>query len=102
MPKVFITASLTGGLQTKAANPNLPEQPHEIAKAAYDAYNEGGKQGLHKIINFYSSVIFKSIFLAICSPLFTEILTAGCVIPILRAASVALRPDSFIASFRGI
>jgi 3-keto-5-aminohexanoate cleavage enzyme len=41
MPKVFITASLTGGLQTKAANPNLPEQPDEIAKAAYDAYNEG-------------------------------------------------------------
>jgi 3-keto-5-aminohexanoate cleavage enzyme len=41
MPKVFITVSLTGGLQTKAANPNLPEQPDEIAKAAYDAYNEG-------------------------------------------------------------
>jgi len=41
MPKIFITAALTGGNQKKAANPNLPEQPDEIAKDAYDCYNEG-------------------------------------------------------------
>jgi len=41
MPKIFITAALTGGLIRKSANPNLPEQPDEIAKAAYDCYNEG-------------------------------------------------------------
>ena len=41
MPKIFITAALTGGLIKKSANPNLPEQPDEIAKAAYDCYNEG-------------------------------------------------------------
>ena len=39
MPKVFITAAMTGGNQK--TNPNLPEQPDEIAKAAYDCYNEG-------------------------------------------------------------
>jgi 3-keto-5-aminohexanoate cleavage enzyme len=41
MPKIFITAALTGGLIRKSANPNLPEQPDEIAKAAHDCYNEG-------------------------------------------------------------
>ncbi|MDB9823225.1 3-keto-5-aminohexanoate cleavage protein [Deltaproteobacteria bacterium] len=41
MRKVIITVSLTGGVQTKAANPNLPEQPDEIAKDAYDCFNEG-------------------------------------------------------------
>ena len=41
MRKVIITASLTGGVQTKEANPNLPEQPDEIAGAAYDCLNEG-------------------------------------------------------------
>ena len=41
MRKVIITASLTGGVQTKEANPNLPEQPLEIAKAAYECLNEG-------------------------------------------------------------
>ena len=41
MPKIFITAAMTGGNQKKAANPNLPEQPDEIAKDAYDCYNEG-------------------------------------------------------------
>jgi len=39
--KVIITAALTGAFQGKEANPNLPEQPHEIAQAAYDAYNAG-------------------------------------------------------------
>lgn len=38
---VIITAALTGGIQTKSANPNLPEQPAEIAQAAYECYNEG-------------------------------------------------------------
>lgn len=41
MPKIFITAATTGGNQKKASNPNLPEQPDEIAKDAYDCYNEG-------------------------------------------------------------
>lgn len=39
--KVIITAALTGAFHGKEANPNLPEQPHEIAQAAYDAYNAG-------------------------------------------------------------
>lgn len=41
MRKVIITVSLTGGVQTKEANPNLPEQPDEIARDAYDCFNEG-------------------------------------------------------------
>ena len=41
MRKVIITVSLTGGIQTKEANPNLPEQPDEIARDAYDCFNEG-------------------------------------------------------------
>lgn len=41
MRKVIVTVSLTGGVQTKAANPNLPEQPDEIAADAYACYNEG-------------------------------------------------------------
>ena len=38
---VIITAALTGGIPTKAMNPALPEQPHEIIQAAYECYNEG-------------------------------------------------------------
>jgi 3-keto-5-aminohexanoate cleavage enzyme len=41
MRKVILTCSLTGGVQTKAANPALPEQPDEIAQQAYECYNEG-------------------------------------------------------------
>jgi 3-keto-5-aminohexanoate cleavage enzyme len=41
MRKVIVTCSLTGGVQTKSANPNLPEQPDEIAQQAYECYNEG-------------------------------------------------------------
>ena len=41
MRKVIITCSLTGGVQTKAANPNIPEQPEEIAQQAYECFNEG-------------------------------------------------------------
>jgi 3-keto-5-aminohexanoate cleavage enzyme len=39
--KVIITVAQTGALVTKAQNPNLPEQPEEIAASAYDCYNEG-------------------------------------------------------------
>lgn len=31
----------TGALVSKAQNPNIPEQPEEIAASAYDCYNEG-------------------------------------------------------------
>ena len=41
MSKLIVTAALTGGQQTKEANPNLPEQPAEIAESAYRCYNEG-------------------------------------------------------------
>lgn len=41
MGKIFITAALTGGLVTKAQNPNLPEQPDEIAEDAHRCFNEG-------------------------------------------------------------
>jgi len=41
MGKIFITAALTGGLITKAQNPNLPEQPDEIAEDAHRCFNEG-------------------------------------------------------------
>lgn len=41
MNKIIITAALTGGLHKKSANPNLPEQPDEIADAAYAVFNEG-------------------------------------------------------------
>lgn len=41
MRKVIITVSLTGGVQTKANNPNLPEQPDEIARDTYNCFNEG-------------------------------------------------------------
>jgi 3-keto-5-aminohexanoate cleavage enzyme len=39
--KIIITCSLTGGVQTKAQNPYLPEQPDEIAQQAYACFNEG-------------------------------------------------------------
>ncbi len=41
MEKLIITVATTGGLHDKSANPNLPEQPHEIAQDAYDCYNAG-------------------------------------------------------------
>jgi len=41
MEKIFITSALTGGLHKKSSNPNLPEQPDEIAQAAYECFNEG-------------------------------------------------------------
>ena len=41
MRKVIITVAQTGGFHGKEANPNLPEQPEEIAKSTYDCWNEG-------------------------------------------------------------
>ena len=41
MRKVIVTVSLTGGVQTKKDNPNLPEQPNEIAADALACFNEG-------------------------------------------------------------
>jgi 3-keto-5-aminohexanoate cleavage enzyme len=39
--KVIITVAQTGALVNKKMNPNIPEQPEEIAQSAYDCYNEG-------------------------------------------------------------
>jgi len=39
--KVIITVAPTGAFHGKETNPNLPEQPEEIAKAVYEAWNEG-------------------------------------------------------------
>jgi 3-keto-5-aminohexanoate cleavage enzyme len=39
--KIIITVAQTGALVNKKMNPNVPEQPTEIAQSAYDCYNEG-------------------------------------------------------------
>ena len=40
--KVIITVATTGGTAgTRKTNPNVPEQPDEIAAAVYDCWNEG-------------------------------------------------------------
>jgi 3-keto-5-aminohexanoate cleavage enzyme len=39
--KVIITAALNGAFVTKDVNPNVPEQPDEIAQAALDCYDAG-------------------------------------------------------------
>lgn len=39
--KVIITVAQTGAITNKSLNPNVPEQPAEIAGAAYDCFNEG-------------------------------------------------------------
>lgn len=39
--KVIITASLNGAFVTKDMNPNVPEQPDEIAQAALECYDAG-------------------------------------------------------------
>ncbi len=41
MEKLVITVATTGGIHTKSVNPNLPEQPDEIAQDVYDCYNAG-------------------------------------------------------------
>ena len=40
-PPVIISNAITGGLQGKGANPNLPESPEEQADSTYDAYKAG-------------------------------------------------------------
>ena len=35
------TVAQTGVIQGKEANPNLPEQPDEIARSAYECFEEG-------------------------------------------------------------
>ena len=39
--KVIITVAQTGAITNKSLNPNVPEQPDEIAASAYDCFNEG-------------------------------------------------------------
>ncbi|BEQ15279.1 3-keto-5-aminohexanoate cleavage protein [Desulfoferula mesophila] len=39
--KVVITVAQTGAMSSKSMNPNVPEQPDEIAQSAYDCFNEG-------------------------------------------------------------
>ena len=39
--KVVITVAQTGAMSSKSMNPNVPEQPAEIAASAYDCFNEG-------------------------------------------------------------
>ena len=39
--KVIITAAINGALVDKGMNPNVPEQPDEIAQAALECYNAG-------------------------------------------------------------
>ena len=41
MPPLIITVALTGGVQGKEVNPNLPETPEEQAQQAYEAYKVG-------------------------------------------------------------
>jgi len=41
MEKLIVTAALTGGFHTKADNPNLPEQPDEIIRQAYECWRAG-------------------------------------------------------------
>jgi len=41
MDKLIITAALTGAEVTRAANPNLPVTPQEIAWSAYQCYLAG-------------------------------------------------------------
>ena len=39
--KVIVTVAPTGGMASKAANPNLPTQPEEIAESVHKAHKEG-------------------------------------------------------------
>jgi 3-keto-5-aminohexanoate cleavage enzyme len=41
MPPVIISCAITGGLQGKAANPNIPVAPEEQAQSTYEAYKAG-------------------------------------------------------------
>lgn len=39
--KIIVTVAPTGGMASKAQNPNLPTQPDEIAESVYRSYREG-------------------------------------------------------------
>lgn len=39
--KLIVTVAPTGGMASKAQNPNLPTQPAEIADSVYNSYKEG-------------------------------------------------------------
>ena len=39
--KVMVTVAPTGGMATKAQNPNLPTQPEEIAEIVYKSWKAG-------------------------------------------------------------
>src|SRR5208282_1806437 len=39
--KVIVTVALSGAITNKKMNPNVPEQPEEIARNAQEVYNEG-------------------------------------------------------------
>lgn len=41
LPPLIITVAITGGLQGKEVNPNLPESPEEQAQQTYEAYKAG-------------------------------------------------------------
>jgi uncharacterized protein (DUF849 family) len=41
MDKVIVTVAVTGGQTTREQHPGLPVTPEEIARAAYECYNEG-------------------------------------------------------------
>jgi len=41
MPPLIITCAITGGLQGKEVNPNLPETAEEQAKSTFEAYEAG-------------------------------------------------------------
>ncbi len=43
-PPVIVTCAITGAMQGKEANPNLPENPQEQADSAYGAYKAGAAQ----------------------------------------------------------
>lgn len=40
-PPLILTCAITGGIQGKEANPNLPEEPEEQADQAFEAYKAG-------------------------------------------------------------
>lgn len=50
MDKLIITVATTGGIHTKSVNPNLPEQPDEIAQDVYDCYNAGATGGTQALL----------------------------------------------------
>jgi 3-keto-5-aminohexanoate cleavage enzyme len=41
LPPLIITVAITGGIQGRELNPNIPETPDEQAKHAYEAYKAG-------------------------------------------------------------